>query len=320
MDEYVAPALGPVPTEPSEQSQQFMRRMRGARAMHERVKPHGLSLRTFRLMTEATARLGRMPSGVTTRSVRYGSTVRGRLSTVRGTEPDGRMLLWLHGGGFISGSPRAQQKFVAQHCLTSGLPTFIPRYRRAPERPFPAAADDVLRAYRTLLAEGFDAADIRLAGESSGGALAVGLLADLKRHELPMPGAVLLLSPLLDLSLEHAKARDAVWPDPWGSPGFAERANQAYVGDTPLSDPRLDLLGADMRGWPPTLVQVGGTECLVDDVERFGAAMRAAGACCEVQLWPRQVHCFALLGDKVPEATAAREYAARFLAAPDTSC
>lgn len=132
-----------------------------------------------------------------------------------------------------------------------------------------------------------------------------------------MPAAALLLSPVLDLSAESARQCDAVNPDPFCSPDFIDRTNKAYTGDTPLSDPRLDLLAADMRGWPPILVQTGGTECIVGDADLLGAAMRAAGSPCEVQIWPGQVHAFPGLGaKKVPEAKAALEYGGHFLAAP----
>jgi acetyl esterase/lipase len=78
-----------------------------------------------------------------------------------------------------------------------------------------------------------------------------------------------------------------------------------------MTHPRLDLLGADMRGWPPILVQTGGLECVSGDAELLGARMRAAGARCEVQLWPSQIHGFTFF--KTPEGRAAFDYGARFL-------
>jgi acetyl esterase/lipase len=130
-----------------------------------------------------------------------------------------------------------------------------------------------------------------------------------------MPAAVLLVSPVLQMSAELAHARDQEQPDPFCSPTFIERMNRAYAGDTPLTEPRLDHLAADLANWPPTLIQVGGTECLVPEAELLGTLLRAAGARCEVQVWPGQVHGFpAVGGRKVPEAEAAREYSRRFLA------
>jgi acetyl esterase/lipase len=196
----------------------------------------------------------------------------------------------------------------------SGLPVFLPHYRLAPEHPFPAAANDVLDAYIALLHQGFPADRIRLGGQSAGGVLVCGLLGDLGRGGLPMPAGVLLVSAVLDLSAESARRCDAANPDPCCSPAAIKRTNQAYTANTPLSDPRLDVLGADMRAWPPILVQVGGTECLVGEAEQLGAAMRAAGGRCEVQIWPGQIHGFIAIGAKtVPEARAALDYGAEFL-------
>jgi acetyl esterase/lipase len=122
---------------------------------------------------------------------------------------------------------------------------------------------------------------------------------------------------VVQLSTGAAHRRDAQQPDPCCSPDYIQRVVKAYAGNTPLSDPRLDHLAADMRGWPPILLQVGGTECLVADAELFGAAMRAAGARCEVQVWPGQVHVFGFPSTvgprKVPEVRAALDYGSRFL-------
>lgn len=309
MSEFTDFAASPIPAQPSEESVRLLKRLSRNRRMTERAQPHGMSLRLLRLTMTIAAFVGRTPPGA--RDVRYGE-VRGRL--LPGGDADG-VLLWIHGGGFISGSPRFDQRLVATYCELSGLPAFSPYYRLAPEHPFPAAADDVLNAYIALLHQGFPADTIRVAGMSSGGALALGLLGDISRGGLPMPARVLLLSPMLDLSAEPARQRDAINPDPFVSPAYIGRANKAYLGDASLTDPRLNLLGADMSGWPPILVQTGGLECIAADAELLGTAMRAAGAPCQVQLWPGQVHGFHGIGLKrVPEARAAIEYSGRFLA------
>ena len=126
-----------------------------------------------------------------------------------------------------------------------------------------------------------------------------------------------------DNSAKHATAtlaehqRDAEHRDPMCSPNFIERANKAYAGNTPLTDPRLDHLAADVSAWPRTLIQVGDTECLTAESEFLGERLRQAGVECEVQLWPGQVHGFPAIGaGKVPEAIAARDYAREFLSDP----
>jgi acetyl esterase/lipase len=282
--------------------------------MQDRARPYGRSLWLNRLIFRTFGLFARSGDGSSARSVRYANGVRGRLVTGREADPANGVLMWVHGGGLISGSPRLEQELAAGYAAAARVPAFLPRYRFAPEHPFPAAADDVLEAYRCLLRQRFPADRIRVGGMSAGGALLAGMLGDIEREGLPMPAAALFLSPSLQLSAELARQRDAEYPDPSTSPDFIERMSKAYAGDTPLSHPRLDYLGADMRRWPPTLVQVGGAECLVAESEQLGAAMRAAGARCEVQIWPGQVHAFPALGArKVPEAKAALDYGSQFL-------
>ena len=309
MSQFSGFAASPIPAQPSVESVRLLTRLSRNRRMTERVQAHGLSLRLLRLTMNVAGFVGRTPKGA--RDVRYGQ-VRGRL--VPGGEADG-VLLWIHGGGFVSGSPRLDQGLVACYCELSGLPAFSPYYRLAPEHPFPAAADDVLAAYIALLHQGFSGDKIRIAGMSSGGALVLGLLGDIARGGLPMPARVLLLSPMLDLSTESARKRDVINPDPFVSPESIDRTNKAYIGDASLTEPRLNVLGADMSSWPPILVQTGGLECIAADAELLGDAMQAAGAPCEIQIWPGQVHGFHGLGLKrVPEAKAAVHYGGQFLA------
>jgi monoterpene epsilon-lactone hydrolase len=303
---YFAPS--PVPDEPSPESQRLVKRMSGNRKLSERTHPRGMSLRMARLSMRVFGQAWRSPKGAL--GVRFGD-VRGRLVSTSDSDWPRGVLLWVHGGGLVSGTPRMDQHIAAGYCERIGIPAFVPRYRLAPEHPFPAAADDVLDAYRALLGEGFAASSIRLAGVSAGGALVAGLLGDLTREGLEMPGAALLISPVLDLTAATAHRTDAAKRDPFISPTYIERAKLAYAAGTPMTHPRLDLLGADMRGWPPILVQTGGLECVSGDAELLGARMRAAGARCEVQLWPGQIHGFTFF--KTPEGRAAFDYGARFL-------
>jgi monoterpene epsilon-lactone hydrolase len=314
MAEFTRFAASPIPAQPSRESVRLRKRMAFNRRMQERARPSGMSLRMNRLIFNTVALTARPPKGGSARWVRYDNGVAGRLVTVRDADPANGILMWVHGGGLVGGTPKIEQLLAADYAAPALMPAFLPRYRLAPENPFPAAADDVLEAYRCLLRQEFPAERIRVGGLSAGGALVAGLLGDIGREGLPMPAAVLLASPLLQLSAEASHRRDEAHPDPVISPNFIERMSRAYAGGTPLTHPRLDYLAADMRGWPPVLVQVGDTECLVAEAELLGAAMRAAGARCEVQLWPGQVHGFMGLGARtVPEARAALDYGGRFL-------
>ena len=304
-------------TTPSPESVRRLERSARIRRGQQQSQPYGLSLRLNRAIFASVAASVRAPQGGRATTVRYPGGVRGRLVTGPDADPANGILLWLHGGAFVAGTPRLEQLLAAGYAAGARIPAFLPRYRRPPEHPFPAAADDVLAAYRCLLDQGFPAAKIRVGGLSAGGALTLGLLGDIGRAGLPMPGAALLTSPVIQLSTELAHQRDAVTPDPMCAPDYIERTNRVYAGTTPLTDPRLAHLDADLRGRPPMLIQVGETECLLTEAEHLGVAMRAAGGRCEVQVWPGQVHAFPLVGgrNQLPEASAAIDYGSAFLAA-----
>jgi acetyl esterase/lipase len=312
----VSRPASPIPAQPSVESVRLLRkRRRGKRGGMDTYRPSGIKLATARAMIHLIAAVNPLPRTVSTQRERYGESRLGRWVTAKGAETARGALLYLHGGGFVWPSVHAHAAAAFSELV--GIPAFLPTYRLAPEHPFPAAADDVLAAHKHLLDKGIPADRIRVAGDSSGGFLATALLGDLQRSGLPLPAAVLLMSPLVDLSAASAKHCDQISRDPSTSPHFIEVTNKAYTTDTPLTNPRLDVLGADKRNWPPILIQTGDTECLTAENQRLADSIRAAGGICELQIWPGQIHAFPIVGgNKIPEADAARRYAAWFLTAP----
>ena len=304
----------PVPTTPSVQSRAL------AQLMMNGVRPIGDRLRITRnpalqMVREAFDAVGLTPAprGTRCRSVDEDG-VRGMWVTGRGADSSAGVLLHLHGGGFVFGSRKTHRHFVAALSVATGRPAFLLDYRRAPEHPFPAAADDALAAYRWLLASGYRPEQIVVSGDSAGGHLTAGLLADLSRLRLPMPGAAVLFSPFLDLTGAELDDRDAVRRDPFVPPQRARECGDSYAGEHAGSR-RLDVLGAPKRRWPPLLIQVGDTECLLGDSERMTESVRAAGGHCELQVWPGQVHVFPAFYPVLPEGRAAIRYVGDFLRA-----
>lgn len=300
-----------IPSEPSAQSVKltefFERRVR---PLADRWEPRGGQLRVLRGFAEG-AGLARLPRGAQSWPARYGST-RGVWVRARNANAANGVLLHLHGGGFVFGSPRTHRALAFQLSRATAVPVFLPHYRRAPEHPFPAALEDCLAAYQVLLDRGFAAERIRLSGDSAGGHLAASLLTSLEHEGLPLPAAVALYSPLLDLSCARLRELDETRRDPFIPPTTTQRVCRAYLGDTPDSDPRLNVLAADKSRWPPMLIQVGGTECFRADAERMAEALRADGASAELQVWPGQIHVFQAWAN-LPEARAANRYAGEFL-------
>ena len=131
-----------------------------------------------------------------------------------GTEP-GRVLLFLHGGGFELGSLRSDGELAARLGRASGMRVLFPEYRLAPEHPFPAAIDDVLAAWRWLRAgEGLSARSMAVAGDSAGGGLGVALLVAARDAGEELPAAAVLMSPTVDLTSSGASMTERADQDP----------------------------------------------------------------------------------------------------------
>jgi acetyl esterase/lipase len=309
----------PVPTTPSVQSRALAQlMMNGVRPIGDRLRiTRGPALQMVREAFDAVS-LTPVPRGTRFSPVDVDTrdgAVRGVWVTGRRADDRAGVLLYLHGGGFVFGSRKTHRHFVAALSAATGRPALLLDYRRAPEHPFPAAADDAIAAYRWLLAAGYRPDQIVVAGDSAGGHLAAGLLADLSRRRLPMPAAAVLFSPFLDLTCAELDDRDAVRRDPFIPPQRARECGRSYAGEHALDGRRLNVLGASKRRWPPMLIQAGDTECLLGDSERMTESMRAAGGHCELQVWPGQVHVFPAFYPVLPEGRAAIRYVGDFVRA-----
>ena len=284
---------------------------RTVRLVQDRYMPTGYRVVLLRRIADSAGVL-RNPAGAHTERI-SDDALRGVWVTAPGGSVDNGVVLYLHGGGFVFGSIRSHFGLVKRLSAASAMPVFLLKYRLAPEHPFPAAADDALAAYRSLLARGHNPARITLAGDSAGGHLLCSVLGDLARLDLPMPAAAVLFSPCLDLTGAGALRRDAVWPDPVISPVLGVKLLRSYLGETPPDHPRLAVLDAAKQGWPPILIQVGDTECLLTDSERLAESLKNAGVPHELQVWPGQVHVFQALARCSSDARNALLNAGRFL-------
>ncbi len=273
-----------------------------------------LALKVARPLIDKAAAHQGTSAGITVSNLRSNG-IRGLWLDNPEAEDAGRVILYLHGGGFVGCSPDTHKGLASGLCKTSGSSALVLDYRLAPEHPFPAAADDALTAYQMLLTRGYDPSLITLAGDSAGGHLVSRLLADLDERGLPMPAGALLLSPFLDLTGEKAFAADKEHRDPFIFPKGAEWSGRAYAGRLAPNDPHLDVLAKDKRRWPTTLIQVGDTECLLPDSERMANSLAQAGVPVTLQIWPGQVHVFQAFPSMTPEAKAAVREAGQFLRA-----
>jgi len=193
------------------------------------------------------------------------------------TARPGRALLYLHCGAYVIGGPASHAKLAAQLGHAAGCEVFFPDYRLAPESPFPAALDDAIAAWQGLLARGWTAQQLAIAGDSAGGGLALATVLALRERQLPLPRALVLLSPWTDLTLSGESHASKAAADPMLKRSWLAFGAARYAGALPLDDPRLSPLFADLSGLPPMLIQVGSEEILLSDAERL-AQRAGAGA------------------------------------------
>lgn len=205
---------------------------------------------------------------------------------------NGKVILHLHGGGYIAGSPFIYRRFAAHTSKAARLPVLLPDYALAPEHPYPAGVEDAFRAYRYLLAEGHAPESIALMGDSAGGGLALSLLLLLRERHEPMPGAVALVSPWTDLTVSSPSYTALAALDPIISQVRLRASGRRYAGDRDPADPMLSPLFADLAGLPAMLIQVGAHERMLDDSVLFAERARAAGSEVTLEVWPEMWHVF----------------------------
>ena len=227
--------------------------------------------------------------------------------------PESRVVLYLHGGGYIIGSTRTHRPLMAELSRASSARVLGLDYRLAPEHPFPAPIEDAVAAYRWLLNEGYDPARIAVAGDSAGGGLTVAALVQIRYVGLPMPGAAVCISPWVDMEGLGESMETRADADPMvGKEGLLLSA-KTYLGG---SDPRAPLaapLYADLRGLPPTLIQVGDAEVLLDDSTRLAGIAREAGVHVEMDVWDDMIHVWHLFAPILPEGRQALSQAGEFI-------
>ncbi len=215
---------------------------------------------------------------------------------------DRPVVLFLHGGGFNSGSPRTHRELAHRLGIVCGGSIFLPEYRLAPEYPCPAAVDDSVTAYRWLLEQGYRADQIAVTGDSAGGALVVALLVTIRDLDLPLPAGGALLSPWVDLTMSGPSYDSHASLDPFITRAELEDAAGLYLDGRDPLDPVASPLFADLSGLPPMLIHAGGLEILESDSTRLADAASDAGVDVRLTIWDDLWHVFHFWAAEVPEA------------------
>lgn len=252
----------------------------------------------------------RIPNGA-------GGTMAAELLSTPQADPR-KLVIYYHAGGFVFGSltsHRALCSYLAQFC---GARVLNVDYRLAPEHPAPAAHDDALAAYQWALAQGYAASAIALMGDSAGGNLALSTATRARDLGLPLPAAVVALSPALDL-VSEGESHHTV-DDPFITRELMGFFNAMYVPGGDARSPSVTpFYSADLRGLPPVQLQVGSRERLRDDSLTMAARLQAAGVEADCTVWDGMVHCWQLFAPVLDEALASLEQAGRFIAARQRS-
>jgi len=279
--------------------------------LRSRPAEEGLTFEEMRANFEQETSFFQVPADVRCEEVDAGG-VPGEWITTPGASTE-RVILYLHGGGYIIGSVKTHRELVSRLSRAAGARALAINYRLAPEHPFPAAVEDAATAYRWLLANGVEPARIIIAGDSAGGGLTVAALVALRDAGDPLPAAGVCLSPWVDLegigkSMTAKAAADPIVQ----REGLLEMA-KAYLGG---ADPRTPLaapLYADLTGLPPLLIHVGTAETLLDDATRLAERAGCAGVDVVLEAWEDMIHVWHIFASILPEGQQAVDRVGEFI-------
>jgi acetyl esterase/lipase len=231
-----------------------------------------------------------------------------------GADPDVR-LLYLHGGGYVSGSGASYLPLAAHISTAARCAVLLPDYRLAPEHRFPDGLEDCIRAHEWMIASGpYGSAPAKatfIAGDSAGGGLTLATLLALRDRRRPLPKAGIALSAFTDLTLASESIQSQSENELFLHPSCLQRFVELYVAPSDVRNPLASPVFGDYSGIPPLLIQVGEFEVIREDSVREAAKARADGVEVKLEVWPGQVHVFQIR--ELPESREAIEHIADFM-------
>ncbi|MEM1177608.1 MAG: alpha/beta hydrolase [Acidobacteriota bacterium] len=223
-----------------------------------------------------------------------------------------RTLVYLHGGGFVVGSPQSHRQTAARLARAARARCVLVDYRLAPESPYPAALDDVLAVWPPLL-EAVGSEGVTLAGDSAGAGLAFLAMVRLRRLGVTLPRAFVAFSPWADYAGTTPSLDAHAELDPVVQRPGLEKMSKLYLGDADPWDPEVTPLRADLTGLPPLLIQAGGAETLLDDARRLADRAADFGVDVTLDVWPDMIHVWHLFAARLEEGQLALDQAGQFL-------
>lgn len=273
------------------------------------VRTRGQLAQVFRPEAKAAARA----FGVRSSQIRLGDVETLRvtprsLDAQDADDPRRARIFYLFGGGYVTGEPEYDMPLIG--ALSARLQAVVeaPRYRLAPEHPYPAALEDALAAYRAFASR---ERPFWIVGESAGGGLALALMQIAQQEGLPRPAAMALLSPWVDLTLSLPSANDGL------DPTFTRRnlleSARLYAGkESDLSHPGISPLFGKLSDLPPVVITTGGRDILHEQARALADAIASAGGSADLRDWPGLWHVFEYYRE-LPEAAQSLDHIAGFL-------
>jgi len=241
------------------------------------------------------------------------SPVQGEWISTRHVSKNSRVIYYLHGGGYISGSAKSCRPITATLARLAQARVFGLDYRLAPEHRFPAGLDDAVAGYRWLLANGIEPQSIAVAGDSAGAGMTVALALRLRDAGEPMPGCLVCLSPWVDMTSVSGSLQANTELDSMFVREDIERYASVYLAQQSRRHPLASPLLADLSGLPPALIQIGREEVLLDDARELHKKILASGGSSSLRIYEEVSHGWHYGAPFVPETLEALREIAEFV-------
>lgn len=218
-----------------------------------------------------------------------------------------KAILYLHGGGYVGKAGNGHRLVSLKEAeLFKANDVFMPDYRLAPQHVYPAALEDASMIYQTMLAQGYNPKKIIFVGDSAGGNLAVSLAVYAKEHNMPQPGAIILVSPWSTLENKKGTSRyynlhkDIIVGE--GTPLYPSVLKADYKGKLSRKSPLLSPIYSDLSGLPPMLIQAGGNEILLTECQELAKQAAKCGVEVTFTTYAEMPHDFALILPEMQES------------------
>ncbi len=259
-------------------------------------------------------KLARVVGGKTPASIQQvdAGGVPSELVSAEGASDD-TATLYLHGGGYVIGSPKTHRELARRLSTASQAQVLVSDYRLAPEHPFPAPVEDAVTAYRWLLDEGYAPERLSIAGDSAGGGLTAAALVSIRDQGLPLPACGVCLSPWVDMEGLGDSMTTRADRDPMVQKEGLVGMAGVYLADADPRSPLAAPMYANLDGLPPLLIQVGASETLFDDAVRLDEKARAAGVETTFEEWDDMIHVWHIFAPILDEGQQAIERMAEFM-------